>query len=142
MYRLVLLVLFAATMSAQAKEPDYRPYFTYPDTQITMVFDAKGLDHSETIPFKNGSIPKTSSEISVFQGGWEMSGNRPDNPRVQWRFMGKTESGDLYLIAIYQKEHLIKEVPVLYTGSSVVAYDRDHISVTFEPTESAKWKAP
>jgi hypothetical protein len=141
MHRLALLILFAAVMSAQAKEPDYRSYFNYPDVQITMDYGDQ-VGHAQTIPFKNHLNYKSPAKKTTFQGGWQMSGNRPDNPRVQWRFIEKTESGDLYLILIYQKEHLTKEVPVLYTGSSVVAYDRDHISVTFEPPDGAKWKAP
>jgi hypothetical protein len=141
MHRLALLVLFTTTMSMQAKEPDYRSFFTYPDIQITMDFGTN-VGHSQAIPFKNHTIPKTPDEIIVFQSGCQFSGNRPDNPTVQWRYLMKTESGDLYLFSIYQKEHLIKEVPVLYTGSSVIAYDRDNISVTLEPTQGAKWKAP
>ena len=136
MCRIALLVLTLATMNAQAKEPDYRSYFTYPDVQVTIDF---GDGHAVAIPFKNHLVPKTPSETPIFQSGSGEQGPGFDH-RVEWRFIEKTESGDLYLIAIYQKEHLTKEVPVLYTGSSLVAYDRDHISVTFEPPDSAKWK--
>jgi len=138
-HRLALLILFAATSLLRADDTAFRSYFTYPDVQITMDFGAE-VGHAEAIPFANHTNPTTSTETPVFQSGTQFTGNRPDNPRVQWQFIKKTESGDLYLIAIYQKEHLTKEVPVLYTGSSLVAYDRDHISVTFEPPDSAKWK--
>ena len=82
MYRFVLLVLFAAAISAQAKEPDYRSYFTYPDVQITVDYGDQ-VGHAQTIPFKNHVNYKSPAKKTTFQGGWQMSGNRPDNPRVQ-----------------------------------------------------------
>ena len=77
MHRLALLILFAAVMSAQAKEPDYRSYFNYPDVQITMDFGAD-VGHAQAIPFKNHLNLETPAKILTFQGGWKMSGNRPD----------------------------------------------------------------
>jgi hypothetical protein len=142
MYRFAFLILSMATPSVQAREPDYRSYFTYPDAQLTVIFGhSYGDGHAEALPFENHSIPKTSVEIPVFQGGYGESGPDYDNT-VQWRFIQKTESGDMYLLSIYRKGHLIKEVPFLYTGSTVVAYDENKLKVLFEPTESAKWKAP
>ncbi len=70
-----------------------------------------------------------------------MSGNRPDDPRVNWRFVKKTKTGDLYLLDVYRNERLSKEFSVLYQGSPLVAYNQDEIVVTFEHPETAKWKA-
>ena len=139
MSRLAVLVLLTAAFAAQAKEPDYRTYFAHPDVQITMEFGKWG--HAETIPFENHLVLTKPFEKSLFEGGWEMHGNRPDNPRVQWKFLGKSGAGDLYLISIYQREQLIQELRVLYKGGTQLAYDREEIKVTLEPPESAKWKA-
>lgn len=137
MFRMIFLVLIGTAMSAFSTQPDYRSCFNYPDIQLTInIRDV----HSELIPFKNHSIPKTTSEIPVFEGGAgkEASGY---SAMVYWRFIQKTESGDLYLISITRNSKLLKEVPVLYTGSTVVGFDRDQIKVTFESTRGAKSKA-
>jgi hypothetical protein len=136
--RLVLLLLFAGAVSARAKDTDYRSYFTYPDTQVTVDF---GDGHAVAIPFKNHSIPRNSSETPFFRCGHEEQGPGYSS-RVQWRFVEKTETGDLYMVSIYKSHSLVKEAPVLYTGATLVAYDWNHIKVTLEPTGSAKWKAP
>ncbi len=61
-----------------------------------------------------------------------MSGSRPDNPRVEWRFVKKTDAGDLYIFDVHQDERLKKEFSVTYDGSSAVVYDRDQIAIAFE----------
>jgi hypothetical protein len=131
---LILMGLFAATITASAKEPNYRSYFTYPDAQITIDW---GDGHAEIVPFKNHSIRKTSPETPCFAGGdgEDRSGRSVE---VYWRFIQKTDSGDLYLISINQNAKLLKEVPILYTGSTVVAYDRGEIKITVRPVQSTK----
>jgi hypothetical protein len=77
MYRLALMILFAATLLVRADDSAFRSYFTYPDVQITMDFGAD-VGHAQAIPFKNHLNLETPAKILTFQGGWKMSGNRPD----------------------------------------------------------------
>ena len=126
---LIFLILVVGALTASANEPDYRSYFTYPDSQIAIDW---GDGHSKATPFKNHSVPKAASEIPSFLdgAGEDRSGRSAE---VHWRFVQKTDSGDLYLISIYRNSKLLKEVPILYIGSTIVGYDRDGIKVTIEP---------
>lgn len=115
----------------KAREQHNRLYFSYPDTLIRITL---GTGRSVAIPFKNHSVPRSIDELPVFHSGWGASGDRPDNPSVLWRFLQRTGFGDVYLIDVEKNEILLKAFPVLYTGSKVIAYDHDDISVVFEPS--------
>ena len=130
----MFLILFAGTMTGLAKGPDYRSYFAHPDTQIRI---EGGKGHGEAVPYKNHEIFKRPGEAPgrpSFQSGmeWDVPGFRGG---ALWRFAGRTEKGDSYVITIERDSRVIKEIQVLYTGSAVVVYDRGGLKVTIEPTE-------
>jgi len=128
---LLLFFSLIAISFSRAGEPDYRSYFVHPDAQISIRI---GSAHSQAVPFKNHSIPKDANEVPGFQSGFGTSGERADSPHVHWRFVQKTEFGDLYLFDISKRDTLIKAFPVLYTGSSLVAYNHDDVHVTIGQT--------
>ena len=117
--------------SHKAVDRDYRSFFSYPDTTIQIKI---GTGVSNAITSKNHSIPQSPDELPTFNSGWGTSGDRPDNPSVHWRFLQRTKFGDVYLIDVNQNDTLVKAFALLYTGSRIVAYDSDGISVTIEPT--------
>jgi hypothetical protein len=121
----------AARATTCAANPDFRSYFAHPDVHITMDF-GEAIGHATAIPWENHTEPTIAAPKPVFQGGWQMSGSRPDNPRVEWRFVKKTDAGDLYIFDVHQDERLKKEFSVTYDGSSAVVYDRDQIAIAFE----------
>lgn len=128
---LLLLSITISAESAQATDADFRRYFAHPDVQIAMDF-GKDVGHSQTIPFENHTNPTVESEKPVFQGGWQMSGSRPDNPSIQWKFVKKTDAGDLYVFDVYQYKKLKREFSLVYDGATSVVYKRDGIVISFE----------
>lgn len=127
---LVPLLLLITSLSLQAGQPDYRSYFSHPDAQIDIWI---GDTHSKSIAPENHSIPTVAGEVPEFQGGHEIAIDGRDDG-VHWRFIEKTEFGDLYLIDVKKGETLIKAVPVLYTGSPLEVYKHDDIRVVIQPS--------
>jgi hypothetical protein len=126
------LFLVITSLSLQAGAPDYRSYFSYPDAQINIWI---GDDHAKSIASENHSNPTIAGEVPSFNGGHENAqGGRADG--VHWRFIEKTDFGDLYLIDVEKGDTSIKAVPVLYTGSPVEVYKHDDIRVVIQPVSS------
>ncbi len=91
------------------------------------------MPHAECIPSKNYSFLGVTPH---FEGEFSNSGDG-HNWNVHWQFVQKTKAGDLYLLSVQQKEHSVKNVPILYTGSSLTAYDYDGIVVKMATTDRA-----
>jgi hypothetical protein len=129
----ISLLLLITSLSLQAGQPDYRSYFSYPDTQINIWI---GDDHVKAIASENHSIPTVAGDVPSFNGGHENAVESPAES-VHWRFIQKTDFGDLYLIDVEKGETLIKAVPVLYTGSPLEVYKHDDIRVVIQPVSSS-----
>jgi hypothetical protein len=115
----------------KADATDYRAAFAYPDVELVIDLGTGG--RSRLVPAKNHNIVRTGEGKPVYTGGFSSNANRPEKPGVFWRFVQKTEAGDLYLLSITQNEKAVKEVPVLYTGTRQIAYDQDGVRVEFTP---------
>jgi len=129
-----LLVLLIAPL-LRAAETDYRSFFEYPDARIVINL---GDGHSEGVPYKNHTNPQKPGESMVFSNGFGTNLGRTDEPFVSWRFIQKTEYGDLYLFTIEQKHVPVKAIPVLFSGQTVFAYNQDGIVVQIDPYKDPK----
>jgi hypothetical protein len=85
------------------------------------------------VPAKNHGVVKPGDGKPLYTGGFSSNVSRPDKPGVFWRFVQKTEAGDLYLLSITRDEKAVNEVPVLYTGAHKIAFDEDGVRVEFTP---------
>lgn len=120
-----------ADAGATPDATDYRAAFAYPDVELLIDLGAGG--NSRLVPSKNYSITKPGDGKPVYTGVFSSNAGRADKPGVFWRFVQKTEAGDLYLLSITRDEKAVKEVPVLYAGTQKIAFDEDGVRVEFAP---------
>jgi hypothetical protein len=130
-YLAILLTIATLSSSISAEDRDWKSYFKYPDSRIVITI---GSDTSRSVPYKNHSVPRNESEQPLFLGGFGTEGQRPDNPSVTWKFIQKTEYGDLYLFVIETGASFPRAIPALFTGSATeLVYHRDNITVQIDP---------
>jgi hypothetical protein len=128
---LIALAIAILPISVHADDRIWRSCFCYPDSQISIHI---GTGTSKAIPYKNHFIPKHQSEHPFFTGGYGTEGQRSDNATVQWKFIQKTEYGDLYIFAITKGANPTIAIPALFTGTSTaLVYDKDKITVQIDP---------
>ncbi len=126
----LLLFVLQSMMTASATEPDYASCFAHPNAQIVINI---GTDKSKVIPYKNRFHSAGPHSIISFSGGFGVDEVGKSDESVSWKFVQKTEYGDLYLFSVTNKGKLVKAFPALYDGQSVFTYSLDDIRVKIEP---------
>ena len=116
--------------TARATELDYASYFVHPHVQIVVNI---GTGKSEAVPYKNHSTSVGPKPKIFFGSGFGVKDGGQINEEVSWRFVEKSEYGDLYLFAVTNRGKLVKAFPALYDGLSVFTYSFDDIRVKIEP---------
>jgi hypothetical protein len=92
-----------------------------------------GTGESKAVPYKNHSNYAGPKPIIFFASGFGVNDGGQIDEEVSWKFVEKTEYGDLYLFAVTNKGKLVKAIPALYDGLSVFTYSVDDIRVKIEP---------
>jgi hypothetical protein len=127
----LLFYTCAAASAVHAGDADFKAFFAYPDTQIiTEIAHVR----SGGVPFKDHSNPKDPKEAPQFQSSCELN-DETDHHKfgVFWRFIQKTEHGDVYLFTVQKDGTVLNAFAVLYSGSTLHAYQHDEIQIIIEP---------
>jgi hypothetical protein len=137
----LLSLLLAGALAAmspsigRADPTDLASRFMHPDARIEV---SAGGFTTTLLPRENSIVPTQPPGPPRFEGTILGGNAAPRVVHVEWWFVGRRETGDLYVFTTVEPDGQIKTASALYNGVEKVAFDEAGLKIRLFPPTSTR----